>query len=209
MMNRLFAIFVLLLLLSQGTFIMCEEAEVSNNLQGIADPNTNENDVLALMEQVRTTRPIDDQAKLWAQIANSSTYANARRRRAILLLFDRHVRCGMELRLVASLLANPTWLTRDSIAAVRELGGKIPVLILPGETVFVVMPSLPLDDVSAVYLRVQDSPSEESFYNALSGKESAAAMLKITAVRVSSSSADDQRLLNHTCAEASIPDCSP
>ena len=191
-------------------------------LQGIADPNAQESDVLALMEQLRAALPTDDQAELWAQIANLDEYSDARRRRAVLLLFDRHVYSGMELSTVANLLANPTWLKEDNVHIVDVLAGLIPIDMVPGETVFVVIPEFSsLDKEGAVYLRVQGDPfvelnklrdpharsslyntvkdnAVESFYNALLGKKNEATALKITAVAVSPSilNKEDQRLFD-------------
>ena len=185
-------------------------------LQRIADPSEEEGDVLALMGQLRAALPTDDQAELWARIANSDEYSDARRRRAVLLLFDRHVRRGMELRTVTSLLDNPVWLKRDNIHLVDLIAGWMPIDMVNGETVFCVIAEFsPLNREGAVYLRVQWDPfaepsnrdhstvkdeAEKSFYNALLGKESEAATLKITAVAASPSllNDEDQRLFDHT-----------
>jgi len=178
-------------------------------LQRIADPSEAEGDVLALMGQLRAAQPTDDQAELWARMANSDKYPDSRRRLAVLLLFDRHVHSGMELRTVASLLHNPVWLKRDSVHIADVIAGLMPIDMVYGETVFVVIPEFSsLRKDWAIYLRVQGDPfakpsnrdyytvqdeAEESFYNALLGKESEAATLKITAFAVSPSD-DDQRL---------------
>ena len=188
-----------------------DEREV---LQRIADPSEEESDVLTLMWQLRAALPTDDQAELWARIANSDEYSDSRRRRAVLFLFDRHVHRGMELRTVASLLANPTWLKRDNVHVVNLIAGMIPVDMVPGEQVFVFIPEFSsLDTSCVVYLRVQwdqiaypflrppvgdmlNDKAAELFYNALLGKETEAATLKITAVVVSCTrlNVEDQRL---------------
>ena len=205
MSNKLPICCIFLLLIFQGTLVMCSETKESNILQNIADLNTEESDVLALVKQLLAAPPTEDEAELLAQIANSDKYCDARRRLAVCLLFKRHVHSGMELREVASLLANPTWLKRVHI--VDALGGMIPIRDKAGETIFVVIPEFSsLDKSVGIYLRVQGTPLkdlldkirdpharsspyntlkgkvEESLCNALLGKESEAATRKITAV---------------------------
>ena len=208
MLNSLLRSCIYLLLLFQGTLAMCGEMRVPANLQRIADPNTKESDVLALMKRLRAAPPTDEQAKLWAQIANSDQYSDDRRRRALLLLFERHVRSGMELRTVASLLANPTWLKKENVHIVDLIGGSVPVDLLPGETVFLVGFEFSSTSCEACvcFLRVQGelleseeldlcdpyvrqscynalkSKVENSFCNAILGNESEYATLKMTAV---------------------------
>jgi hypothetical protein len=167
-----------------------------DGIEKIADPKMNEDDVVRLIETMRSTEPTEDEAKLWAIVANSDRYPDVRRRRAILQLFDRHLRPGMTVGQLSKLLADASWLKRENVSVVRELGGKIPIRIVPGETVSVLMPKLPPSDASGVYLRVQDSPLLESFYNGLLGKESAVTTVKITAMGIFALDADDQRLNN-------------
>jgi len=227
MPSSLFSKYILLSILFQGLFAVtsCGETMAPVNLQRIADPSMKESDVLALMKQLRTTLPTDDQAKLWVQIANSDKYSDARRRRAVLLLFERHVLNGMELSTVASLLENPTWLRQGNVRIIDALGGRIPISMVYGETVFVIIPEFSSSDKSAaVYLRVQGAPlleldkqrvnpheraslystvkgkAEELFCNALLGQESEAATLNITAVAASPSVLNDEdtRLFDRT-----------
>jgi len=122
----------------------------------------------------------------------------------------------MELRTVASLLANPTWLKRDNVHFIYLLGGLIPIDMVPGEKVFVVTPKFSSSDSSCwIYLRVQWDPlanpfiraspddyysdhTEELFYNALVGKESEATTNRITAVVISRTplNGEDQTLFS-------------
>jgi len=207
MSNNLLISCIFLSLFFQGVLAVCSETKESNTLQRIADPNTVESDVLALVEQLLATPPTEDEAELWAQIANSDKYSDARRRLAVYLLFKRHVRSGMELREVASLLANPTWLKKDNARNITALGSMIPIQLKPGETVFVFSPEFSSQNKSTgIYLRVEGTPLkdlldkirnpqvrsssynalkgkvEESFCNALLGKESEMATSRITAV---------------------------
>ena len=205
MSNNLLISCIFLSLFFQGVLAVCSETKESNTLQRIADPNTVESDVLALVEQLLAAPPTEDESQLLAQIANSDKYSDARRRLAVYVLFKRHVHSGMELREVASLLGNPIWLKKVYI--IRELGGRIPISMVSGETVFVFSPEFSSPDKSTgMYLRVQGDPLkdlldkirdphvrsssyntlkgkvEESFCNALLGKESEFATRKITAI---------------------------
>lgn len=183
---------ILLPIVALGTVVCFSDADFLKDLQIIGDPNAKESIALASMERLRLISPSSDEMNILARVTNSSKYPDSRRRRAVLLLFDRHIRKGMELRTAAGLLASPVWLKKTNVFVVRDVTGLIPVRIMPGETVFAVWPRLPFSDVSHVYLRVKGSPSVDSFCNALLGKCSDAGALKITGIGMYSS--DDDRI---------------
>ena len=194
-MNRRSRLFVLGLLLIQGGTAMSCRGDISQDSQEISDSHSRESDVVSLINKLREKPPAKGEAKLWADIANSSKYSDVRRRRAIFELFDRHVHPGMTLSDLAVLLRSPPWLENENVSIVNILAGKIPISIVSGETVFVVMIKLPKDDVSAVYLRTQDSPSLDSFCEGMRGNKPDVGALKITAIGIFAPDADDQKLI--------------
>jgi hypothetical protein len=195
---RVFSSTSILLVALGVTSMICGETDRPHGLEKVADPETKESEVLRLIEENRSKTPNEGESKLWALVANSEKFPELRRRRAILQLFDRHVRPGLTVGHLSRLLASPMWLKRENISIIRRLAGKIPIRMVPGETVFVVMPKLPPDDSSAVYLRVQGSPTIESLYDGMVGRGSAATALGITAIGICAADADDRRLIKHS-----------
>jgi hypothetical protein len=170
------------------------------------------------MMQVRAMPPTDGQARLWVQIANSDKYSDIRRRRAVLLFFERHVYSGMMLMTVTHFQntpAFPTWFKKDNVHIVRDPDDNLPIDRVSGETIFVITPEFSsLDKATKIYLRVQGSPSVGSFYKVFGhddkcwgyngktyyfqcrcGRESKVETLKITAIGISPND-DDKRLFD-------------
>lgn len=185
------------LVLSQGTLVMAGETSLPRDVQRINNPAVEESDVVRLIERLRASPPTDEEAKLLRQIANSNTQSDIRRRRAVLQLFDRHVRTGMRVGELGGLLANPSWLKKENVVEVRVVAGLLPVRIVPGETIFVIVPRLPPEDKSTgVYLRVEGSASPESLYDALLGKKTKAATARISTIAILAPSLEDQKLID-------------
>lgn len=181
--------------LSGGCTFSGSQPNPDGKMARIADPKTNDHDISKLANEVRGTKPSRPEAVVWAQIANSDQFSPARRRLAVFQLFDRNAALGMTVRDLAAVLAKPCWLTRDHVIEVTALGGAIGIDIVPGESVFVVLPNLPENDRSAVYLRVEDSPFADELYRALQGNRSAAASLKVTAISVFAADNEDESLI--------------
>jgi hypothetical protein len=105
----------------------------------------------------KLTTPVSEPAQYWTGMANDSAYPDFHRRGAVVQLFRRHVKAGMQLSAVARLLDHPTWLRPGDIAVVDIVGGYIPVAYDLNGTVFV-LSVLPEPDGScgaAIYLRVR------------------------------------------------------
>lgn len=166
------------------------------SMRRIADVDTDENGVAGLIEDVRRTKPAAFEAATWREIANSNRFPPARRRRAVLELFDRHAAPGVTVRDLALILDHPSWLKPAAIVRVRELGGKIPIAMVPGESVYVIMPGLPTGDPSGIYLRIADTPSTNELYDALLGNPSAAANLTVTAIAIFAADPADKKLIS-------------
>ena len=79
----------------------------------VADEQISEEDVLGLIKRMRLAPPTADEARVWAEVANSNRYGDVRRRRAVLQLFDRHIWPGMNLSDVAVVLKGASWLKRN------------------------------------------------------------------------------------------------
>jgi hypothetical protein len=156
----------------------------ADDVERFADVKTSEDEALRLIERIRLTAPTKDEAAVWARVANSKKYSDVRRRRAVLQLFDRHVRPGMTLGDVAVLLAKPSWLKQESMKVSEWVGG---------ESIVVALLQLPPDDGSAVSWRIEPGPmTEDLVYDALQGKKTAATSRKVVSVTVYPDAAEDR-----------------
>ena len=86
---------------------------------------------------------------------------------------------------IADVLSRPSWLTRQNVVFVRIIAGYDLLPAGDGERVLVIMICLPqADDTTAVKLRVEGKPSANELFDALQGKATHAAALKINAVMI-------------------------
>jgi hypothetical protein len=115
--------------------------------------------------------PADDPPHFWSKIANDPKFPDFHRRSAVFELFRRNIRAGTLLSETTRLLDKPTWLTESDIMEVDMLQGKIPVDIVPNDTIFsiAVIPEKG-DDVSAIYLRLQGDISYKDFVSLMLGQ---------------------------------------
>ncbi len=158
---------------------------MSTLLHVIANPKTNKEMLMRAIQQVGT---VSEPASFWSDIANSDSYSQDHRRRAIFQLFLRHVSPGMTsgamtLAELAQILANPSWLADEDIRVVTFLAGKIPVEARFEHTIFLMrlFPDLPDGRwlYWAIYLSVSGKIKAESLSQVLRGDEVAAGEAKL------------------------------
>lgn len=134
----------------------------------LADPNST---LEQLDEAIAHLDKAGESPGFWSAIANSPDCRPEHRRLAVRELFKRHVKPGMTLAELGELLDDPTWLADDDVSAVTAVGGKVPVSMTPGDSVFVValFPKLPGEQTShwAIYLRVEGKVEREGLLQAL------------------------------------------
>jgi hypothetical protein len=148
-------------------------AAMQDLLQAIADPNT---DATVLTQAIRALGASFEDPQFWIRIASSDRYSRRHRRRAVLALFQRHVRVPLTLDRLARVLDQPTWLESDDVAIVTDLAGGVPVRFDSRDTVFVirVLPDSSREGqgTSGVYFSVEGKLGLEEFRNAVFGRES-------------------------------------
>ncbi|MGB0385874.1 MAG: hypothetical protein ACPGWR_13730 [Ardenticatenaceae bacterium] len=149
-------------------------------LQVIANPKT---DKESLMQAIQQLGSVSEPAQFWSDMANSESYSQDHRRRAVFQLFLRHVSPGISLAELAQILANPSWLADDEIHVVTFLAGKIPVKVRFEDTIFVLclFPDLPDGRWKywAIYLSVSGKVKAESLRKVLRGDAVAASRAKM------------------------------
>ena len=109
----------------------------------------------------------------WSAIANDQGYSEDRRRHAVFMLFQRHVKVGISLHELGKILNHPVWLKPDNILVVQSLGGQVPVEFNLQDTIFrlSVFPNLTDDRLGywAIYCRIEGKISAEEAYEILNG----------------------------------------
>jgi len=141
-------------------------------------------DMIALIKEIRKTKPTASEAKAWANIANSSENSANQRRLALYQLLDRHARHTMTLRDLSMLLRQPSWLNENNVGKVGSISGYIPIDMVPDEEVFGIVQGLSEDDSSSFWIRVKGNPSAHDVFVALKGYVGVASNLKVTAVGI-------------------------
>jgi hypothetical protein len=137
----------------------------------IANRNTDEGRLLQAMRQLGA---VTEPPGFWITIANSGDYPIRHRQLSVFCFFARHVKPGMTLAQLASMLKDSTWLWEGDITVVEDLGGSIPVQLTHDSTVFMfrVLGNLALpSDYAAVFLRVSGRIDLQSFVGLLRGDE--------------------------------------
>ena len=153
---------------------------MSRLLHVIANPKTDKETLMRAIQQVGA---VTEAASFWSDIANSNSYSQDHRRRAVFQLFLRHVSPGITLAELARILANPSWLADEEIHVVTFLAGKIPVEARFEDTIFLLrlFPDLPDGRwlYWAIYLSVSGKIKAESLSKVLRGDEVAAGDAKL------------------------------
>jgi len=155
-------------------------AQLADCRSVIQDPKRSDDDVFYAIEAVRSYSAGNIPARFWSDIANNSVYTDARRRWAVLQLFDRYLQPHWTLREFGKLLAAPKWLRQDQIVYIDVpkggTGGPLPfpIDLDRGDSMVGIRVSLPVADDSMIYLRLGTRPDPREIYAALMGKPSPA-----------------------------------
>ena len=119
----------------------------------------------------------------WSEIANDNTRPVEERRVCIFELWERHVRVGMSLKEIATLLNRPAWISATNVIPVAWISGHIPVdAPTPDSPVFEVniLPGFPNVGFCSVYLKLSGHVSADELGNALRGENVSARIGGIT-----------------------------
>jgi hypothetical protein len=125
---------------------------LTRQLQGIiADRRSAPSD---LQQAILRLGPVSESPKFWSRIANDASYSANQRQACIMALLQRHGHSAAELRDLAALLNQPTWLKDRDIENVIMNFGPMPVQWTPDDTVIVfrVFPELPT--LAIVYVKL-------------------------------------------------------
>ena len=149
-------------------------------LQVIANPKTDKETLMRAIQQLGT---VTEAAHFWSNMANSDSYSQDHRRRAVFQLWKRHVSPGITQAQLAQILANPSWLADEDIHVVTFLAGKIPVKVRFEHTIFLLrlFPDLPDGRWKywAIYLSVSGKVKAESVRCVLRGDAVGASSAKV------------------------------
>ena len=128
----------------------------------IRNPQSSLSDVHDAIEQLPR---VTEDPTFWSRIANDTGFSRDHRRACILELFRRHVKRRAELKDVANVLNNPSWLAKEQIHFFGPLAGFVPVTLTFDDSVFsiVILPE-PNGDASAVYLRIKGKLTEDELF---------------------------------------------
>jgi hypothetical protein len=92
-----------------------------------------------LLRAIRKLGRVTEPSTFWSNIANSPKYRTNHRLQCVYQLIRRHVKKGMKLCELATILDHPTWLTNDDIQIFTIVSGKVPVNWTFEDTVFVLI----------------------------------------------------------------------
>ena len=135
------------------------------------------------MQAIQQLGTVTESAQFWSDIANSDSYSQDHRRRAVFQLWKRHVSPGITLAELARIFANPSWLADEEIHVVTFFAGKIPVKVRFSDPIFLLrlFPDLPDGRWKywAIYFSVSGKVKAESVRCALRGDGVAASSAKV------------------------------
>lgn len=168
---KIFLIFNIIVFQISG-FLSCTDLKsdyMNNNLKNIADPASSKD---SLLNALSNLKEVNENSTFWADIANSDRFNNDHRRRAVFMLFKRHVKPKIRLKELGEILNHPTWLQFENIHIIKELTGEIPVEFNLNNTAILIniFPDLPDGQYErwAIYLSIEGKISVEDFYKIIS-----------------------------------------
>lgn len=135
----------------------------------ISNPSSSKEGLLKALAKLG---PVEEHPVFWTDIANNDKFSEGHRRRAVYMLFKRHVKIGISLQTLGEILNEPTWLKKIDISLVQELAGKIPVEFNFDDTILAIQIFSNLSDGRfenwSIFLRVAGKISVEDFYQIIS-----------------------------------------
>jgi hypothetical protein len=156
----------------------------------LQDPLRSDSDAFEAIELIRRFPVAIEKPQFWSDIADSGAYTDARRRWAVLQLFDRYLTPQSTIKDFGKLLGSPTWLKQDQIVYLEipksgnvarpfvAPGPHFPADLDPGDSLVGIRVCLPTTDDSMIYLRMGSRPAPQEIYAALMEKHPRQTTLK-------------------------------
>ncbi len=141
------------------------------NFSIISNPNSSKTLLLKALKEF--DQASDEPSTFWVDISNNNAYNDDHRRRAIFMLFKRHISNDITLYELSTHLKKPDWVKIENLQIVQTVGGGLPVNFNFDDTIIVVQIFPSLSDGRwenwAIYLRIEGKISLENFYKIISG----------------------------------------
>lgn len=138
-------------------------------------------------QESKVDKKILEPPRFWTALANDAKLPKWQRGVAVYLLFDRHVRTGMDLRELGEILRKPTWIKENDVSEVVAVVGSIPLKRQPGVRIFRVLvfhnPNFELHDSErfAIYLGVSGEIDKKGLVSTIRGEKTEVEKCKLTA----------------------------
>ncbi len=125
-----------------------------------------------LIEALASLKDTSESYKFWLMIVNNNAYKDDHRRRALFMLFNRHIKANITIQDFSRFLEKPNWLAIDDIEVVSLLGGEMPIGFNPNDTNLVLKVFPNISDSQrkfwAIYIRIEGKISKTEFFEIVS-----------------------------------------